>query len=156
MTVSSINVVGRTGQPHATEWTLTTVLHHTQKMNSKWIKDFNGRLETIKLLQESIGIKLLDLFVVKIVLDLTSKGTAIKAKIKKWDCVVQSLSRVQLFATPWTAACQASLSITISWSLLKLMSIESVMPPNHLTLCHHLLLLPSIFSNFRAFQITSN
>ena len=58
---------------------------------------------------------------------------------------VQSLSRVQLFATPWTAACQAFLSITNSWSLLKLMSIGSVMPSNHLILCHPLLLLPSIF-----------
>ena len=48
---------------------------------------------------------------------------------------VQSLSRVQLFATPWTAACQASLSITNSWSLLKLMSLELVMPPNHLIHC---------------------
>ena len=57
---------------------------------------------------------------------------------------VQSLSHVQLFATPWTAARQASLSITNSWSLLKLMSIESVMPSNHLILCHPLL-LPSIF-----------
>ena len=52
---------------------------------------------------------------------------------------VQSLSHVQLFATPWTAAHQASLTITNSWSLLKLMSIESVMPPNHLILCHPLL-----------------
>ena len=57
---------------------------------------------------------------------------------------VQLLSRVRLFVTPWTAACQASLSITNSWSLLKLMSIESVMPSNHLILCHHLLLPPSI------------
>ena len=59
--------------------------------------------------------------------------------------VVQSLSWVQLFATPWTAACQASLSFTISQSLLKLMSLESVMPFNHLFLCRPLLLLPSIF-----------
>ena len=58
---------------------------------------------------------------------------------------VQLLSRVRLFATPWTAACQASLSITNSWSLLRLMSVESVMPSNHLILCHPLLLLPSIF-----------
>ena len=61
--------------------------------------------------------------------------------------VVQLLSRVQLFATPWAAAHQASLSFTISQSLLKLMSIESVMPSNHLILCHPLLLLPSIFPN---------
>ena len=65
---------------------------------------------------------------------------------------VQSLSRVQLFATPWTAACQASLSITNSWSLLKLMSIELVMPSNHLILCHPLLLLPSIFPSIRIFS----
>ena len=66
--------------------------------------------------------------------------------------VVQLLSHVWLLATPWTAACQASLSITISWSLLKLMSIESVMPSNHLLLCHPLLLLPSIFPSIRVFS----
>ena len=65
---------------------------------------------------------------------------------------VQSLSHVRLFATPWIAACQASLSITNSWSLPKLMSIELVMPSNHLILCHHLLLLPSIFPNIRVFS----
>ena len=62
---------------------------------------------------------------------------------------VQSLSRFRLFATPWTTACQASLSITCSWSLLKLMSIELVMPSNHLILCHPLFLLPSIFPSIR-------
>ena len=65
---------------------------------------------------------------------------------------VQSLSHVQLFATPWTAACQDSLSITNFWSLPKLMSIESVMSPNHLTLCCPLLLLPSIFHSIRVFS----
>ena len=65
--------------------------------------------------------------------------------------IVQSLSRVQLFVTPWTAAHQASLSFTNSRSLLKLMSIESVMPSNHLILCHPLLLLPSIFPSIRVF-----
>ena len=64
---------------------------------------------------------------------------------------VQSLSNVQLFATPWTAALQASLSLTISWSLPKFMSIESVMPSNHLILCHPLLLLPSVFSSITVF-----
>ena len=54
--------------------------------------------------------------------------------------------------TPWTAACQASLSITNSWHLLKLMFVESVMPSNHLILCHPLLLLPSIFPSIRAFS----
>ena len=61
---------------------------------------------------------------------------------------VQSLSHVRLFATPWTAACQAFLSITNSRSLFKLMSIESVMPSNHFILCRPLLLLPSIFPSF--------
>ena len=65
---------------------------------------------------------------------------------------VQLLSRVQLFETPWTAACQASLSITNSWSLPKRMSTESVMPSNHLILCHPLLLPPSIFPNIRVFS----
>ena len=66
--------------------------------------------------------------------------------------LVQWLSGVQLFATPWTAASQASLSITNPQSLLKLMSIELVMPSNHLILCHPLLLLPSIFPSIRAFS----
>ena len=64
----------------------------------------------------------------------------------------QSLSCVQLFATPWTAAHQTSLSITNSRSLLKLMFIQSVMPSNHLILCHPLLLLPSIFPSIRVFS----
>ena len=72
--------------------------------------------------------------------------------------LVQSLSKVWLFATPWTAACHASLSITNSWSLLKLMSMESVIPSNHLILWHPLLLLPStlpirVFSNESVFCI---
>ena len=65
---------------------------------------------------------------------------------------VQSLSHARLFATPWTAARQASLSITNSRSLSKLLSIESVMPSNHLILCHPLLILPSIFPNIRVFS----
>ena len=65
---------------------------------------------------------------------------------------VQSLSHVRLFATPWTAVCQASLSITNSQSLPKLMSVESVMPSDHLILCHPLLLLPSIFPSMRVFS----
>ena len=64
---------------------------------------------------------------------------------------VQSLSRVWLFATPWTTTRQASLSITNSWNLLKLVSIESVMPSNHLILCHTLLLPPSVFPSIRVF-----
>ena len=64
---------------------------------------------------------------------------------------VQLLSCIWLFVTPWTAACQASLSITNSWSLPKLMSIELVIPSNHLILCHPLLLLSSIFPSIKVF-----
>ena len=67
-------------------------------------------------------------------------------------CSVQSVSHAQLFATPWTAVCQASLSMTNNWSLLKLMSIESVMPSNHLILCYPLLLKPAIFPSIRIFS----
>ena len=67
-------------------------------------------------------------------------------------CSVQSLSHVWLFVIPWTAACQASLSNTNSWSLLKPMSIKSVMPSNHLILCRPLLLSPSILPSIRVFS----
>ena len=66
--------------------------------------------------------------------------------------VVRLLSHVRLFAIPWTVAFQASFSFIISWSLLKLVSLESVMPSNLLILCHLLLLLPSLFPNIRAFS----
>ena len=69
--------------------------------------------------------------------------------------VVQLLSHVLLFATPWTSPCQASLSFIISQSLLKLISIESVMPSNHLILCHPLLPLPSVFPSIRVFSYGS-
>ena len=65
--------------------------------------------------------------------------------------IVLSVGHVLFFGTPWNAACQASLSFTISQSLLKLVSIESVMPSNHLILCHPLLLLPSVFPRIRVF-----
>ena len=72
---------------------------------------------------------------------------------KRPSCVLTvQVSRVQLFVTPWTVAHQASLSITNSWSLLKLMPIELVIPSNHLILCHPLLLLPSIFPSIRIFS----
>ena len=67
-------------------------------------------------------------------------------------CSVHLLSSVWLFVTPWTAACQAPLSITNFWSLLKCMSIESVMPSNHLILCHYILFPPSIFQSIRVFS----
>ena len=69
--------------------------------------------------------------------------------------VVQLLNHVRLFVIPWTTAHQASQSFTLSWSLLKLMSIELVMPSNHLILCHPLLLLPSIFPSIKVFSSES-
>ena len=69
-----------------------------------------------------------------------------------FEIVVQSLSCIWLFATPWTVARQAFLSFTISWSLLKLMFITSVMLSNHLVLCHPILLLPSVFPSIRVFS----
>ena len=72
--------------------------------------------------------------------------------VSMFYCSVQSLSRVRLFATPWTMAHQASLSITNSQSSPRLTSIESVMPSSHLILCHPLLLLPSIFRSIRVFS----
>ena len=76
-------------------------------------------------------------------------------KSEHFGALVQSLSHVQLFATPWTAACQASLSITNSQSLLKLMSIKLVMPSNHLLLCLPLLYLPSVFPRIKVFSSES-
>jgi len=69
---------------------------------------------------------------------------------------VQSLSHIRLFATPWTETCQASLSITISQSLLKLVPIESVIPSNHVIFCRPLLLLPSIFPRVMVFSRVSS
>ena len=69
--------------------------------------------------------------------------------------VVQLLSRVWLFATPWTEACQASLSFTIPQSLFKLMSLKSMRPSNHLVLCCHLLFLPSVFPSIKVFSSES-
>ena len=103
-------------------------------------------------------------------MDCSPPGSSIhgifQARVQEWGAIafslfyekissIQSLSHVQLFATPWTAACQASLSITNFQNLLKLMSIESVMPSNHLILCHHpLLLLPSVFSASGSFPMS--
>ena len=84
-------------------------------------------------------------------LDIITHAVTIHANS---DVSVQSLSHVQLFVTPWTTAHQASLSITNSQSLPKLMSIESVMLSNHLILCCPLLLLPSIFPSIRVFKMS--
>ena len=85
---------------------------------------------------------------------MRSRGKLLKTKDGKSDSLssVELLSRVRLFRTPWTTAHQAFLSITNSRSLLRLISIESVMPSNHLILCHSLLLLPSIFPSIRVFS----
>ena len=89
---------------------------------------------------------------IKLTIFVISYEMGEKAEYKcTYIVVVQLLSCVQLFVTPWTAARQASLSITISRNLLKLMSIESVMSSYHLILCHPLLLLPSIFPSIRVF-----
>ena len=80
------------------------------------------------------------------------KSKNVDTEVKHSISSVQSLSHVRLFVTPWTAARQASLSIINSRSMLKLISIESVMPSNHLILCHPLLLLPSIFHSIRVFS----
>ena len=82
----------------------------------------------------------------------SSERVVTKERVSTEFSSVQSISRVQLFVTPWTAACQASLSITNSWSSLKLMSIKSVMPPSHLILCRPLLLLPPIPPSIRLFS----
>ena len=84
--------------------------------------------------------------------NLFKKESQFLVRIFNFTFSVQSFSCVLLFATPWTAAHQASLSTTNSWSLPKLISIESVMPSNHLILCRSLLLLPSIFPSIRACQ----
>jgi len=90
-----------------------------------------------------------------VIIGLSNKGILndlVSSNSVGWFSSVQSLSCVQLFVTPWIAACQASLSTTNSRSLPKLMSIESMMPSNHLILCRPLRLLPSIFPNVRVFS----
>ena len=80
-----------------------------------------------------------------------SQGQSAGTTSQLFHCVVQSLSHVQLFSTPWTAARQASLSFTVTQSMLKPMSVESVVPSNHLILCRPLLLLLSVFPNISVF-----
>ena len=94
-----------------------------------------------------LNFKLLNTRAISLFLYWNNKGGNYIAETSS----VQSLSRVQLFVTPWTAARQASLTLTNSQSLLKLMSIKSVIPSNHLILYHPLLLLPSIITRIRAF-----
>ena len=102
-----------------------------------WTKE-SGRLQSIGLQSQTL-----------------LKWHSTHAQVLTKEGSVQLLSYVSLFATPWTAARQASLSITNCWSLLKHMSIESVMPSNHLILCCPLLLLPSVFPSIRVFSSES-
>ena len=101
----------------------------------------SGKLELLGLLQDGGEEKVRKI-----------KNILITVTSGDWISSVQSLSRVRLFVTPWTVARQASLSITNPWTLLKLMSIESVMPSNNLILCCPLLLLPSVFPSIRVFS----
>ena len=109
-------------------WLLALVIIPQNGLNTNWWEAKEGLMELVVLPDKflSLGNKVLS--------------------------SVQLLSHGQLFATPWTAACQASLSIANSWSSLKLMSIELVMSSTHLILCHPLLLLPSIFPSIRVFS----
>ena len=96
------------------------------------------------------------MFYLGIYIDALSLNTVSKANQMPFNpFVVQSLSHVQLFVTPWATASQVSPSFTVSQTLLKLMSIESVMPSSHLVLCRPLLLLPSIFPSIRVFSSES-
>ena len=85
-------------------------------------------------------------------LNFDSSNLELKIRFFVLFVVVQALSHVHFFATPWTATCQSSLPLTVSRSLLKLMSIDLMMPSNHTILCHPLLLLPSISPSIRAFS----
>ena len=99
--------------------------------------------------------RLIEIATTRVIAVVSGTGMPVELHAKclsHYIVIVQSLSRVRLFSTPWIAACQASLSITNSWSSLKLMSIESVMPSSHLILCHPLLLLPLIPPSLRVFS----
>ena len=94
-------------------------------------------------------------------MEICVRSRWLSISLKRWtfchkpnilNCCCSVTKLCQLFETPWTVARQASLSFTISWSLLKLMSVESVMPSNHLILCHPLLLLPSVFPSIKVFS----
>ena len=104
-----------------------------------------GHVKMTLILWKIYLLKISDQICIKMI------GMVTNIKIIQFSSV-QSLSHVWLFVTPWTAARQETLSITISWSLFKFMFIEAVMPSNHLILCCPLLLLPSIFPSIRVFS----
>ena len=113
---------------------------------------FLDRLEVVFGLSRLVIQTWLDFAQVLVINDLEGSDRRQEQRKSSQGTVVQSRSCIRLFATPWTAAHQASLSFTILHSLLKLMSIGSVMPSNHLILCHPLLLLPSVFPSIRVFS----
>ena len=125
-------------------------------MNARWIMILDishfiilfWYLSIVKML-ENMFLFLISLYSLGLDIKLTN---SLAYSVINGFSSVQSLSHVRLVATPWTAAHQASLSITNTWSLPKLMSIESVMPSSHLILCHPLLLLPSISPSIRVFS----
>ena len=123
---------------------------HIAGTDSKKERQGRVRLLSAKNCRNTILLGLLAGFApVKLQLSYTTQtGEPVATKFSS----VQLLSHVWLFANPWTAACQASLSITNSQNLSRLMSIELVMPPNHFILCRPLLLLPSIFPSIRVFS----
>ena len=124
-------------------------MQRTWKESTKLINILEQNIETWFLCCSSTNLKICFLA------ESQAKRNVMKRNISSQFSLVQSLSRVQLFVTPWTAARQASLSITNSQSLLKPMSMESLMPSNHLILCHPLLLPPSIFPSIRVFSSES-
>ena len=130
--------------------------------NQTWVSHTAGRFFTIWATREALWISfslsnwLFLLPSLRLVLFVPIKSSSPVVFPFSSFSSVQLLSRVRHFATPWTAACQASLSITDSRSLLKLMSIESVMPPSHLILCHALHILLSIIPSSKVFSWDSS
>ena len=120
------------------KWILWAILRHSSRIGI-WLKSWQSDVFSKICLTQVGRREIFYLWLAK-----QKNGVSLSS--------VQLLSRVRLFATPWIAACQASLSITNSRSLLKLMSIELVMPSSHFILCCPLLLLPSIFPSIRVFS----
>ena len=131
-------------------WTLCDPMDYILSWNSSGQNNGVGSLPLLQGIFPTQGLKPGLHHCRQILYQLSHKRSP---RIQKWvSQSVQSLSRVWLFVTPWTAAHQASLSTTNSRNLLKLMSIQPVMPSNHLILCHPLLLLPLIFPDIRVFS----
>jgi len=124
-----------------------------KRQPSEWEKIIANKT-TDKVLISKIYEQLIQLNITKTNSLIKKMGRKPKQTFLQRRHVVQSLSHVQLFVSPWTAASQASLSFAISQSLLKLMSIELVVPSNHLILCHPLLFLPSIFPSIGSFPMS--